>query len=182
MSRLRRRFWTLVTVLAALLFSVSAVAAAMVISNSRLEVAEGTEHLGQAPSTWTFVSASLGATPTPAPVRVSLAVAAPTRLPLTTAQYLVNRGASGRTAGAWAFNESTKVAANQEWVINLQVHYTRGGVARVFATAIYIETQATAPAGTLTMTFYWDGGPFAGVVLNSEFELSQPCPAIGNCP
>jgi hypothetical protein len=146
------------------------------------ETVSGLQNTAQFLTHFQQVGATFTATPLPVPAVVSAAPAAPTRLPGASAGLMVNAGVAGHEAASWVFHETVGVALNTEIELRFQVGYTVGAATGNFSVAEYVETQAAAPAATLTFTLYWDSGQTTGVTILSQLELSQVCTAVGTCP
>jgi hypothetical protein len=131
---------------------------------------------------WQETGALPGTTPLPAPALLSVAAGAPTLLPTASGGYLIAAGTPGDEAAEWTFSETVGVAASDELVLAFTVEATVGGTTATHSFTVYVETQAVALPGTLTFTLYWDGGATTGVTLDTQYEVSQACSAVGVCP
>jgi hypothetical protein len=152
------------------------------------QVTHSTETLAgaQAPTNflvhWQQVASESGHTPAGRLRAWSGVAGAPTRLPLGPTPFRIDRAVAGHPALVWVFNETVGIATSAEIEINFGIHYMIGLVSHFASITVYIETQRTAPAGTISFIVYWDSGRAAGVSFVDQREVAQVCPAVGTCP
>jgi len=180
--RPRGRYRTLLALAIALWALVAAGTAVSLEFTHSGETAAGSTNAGEFLTHFQQTGSAATTTPAPLPAVLSASAAAPTVLGGASTRYLVNAGVAGDQASDWTFTETVGIALNLEIELRFQVTYAVGAVTTTFAATAYVESQAAAPGATLTFTVYWDSGHATGVVLQSELEVSQACPAVGTCP
>ena len=132
-------------------------------------------------SHWEQTAVESTTTPRGIPALASGAEAAPTVLPPRTEELRLDPATFGDAALEWTFTESEGIAAGLELSIVYSVAYSAGGPTLTASGTIYLETPADPPAGNVAYELYWDAGAAAGVVFESESELTVACSAVGTC-
>lgn len=168
-------------ILAALLELGSVGGMALQISNST-ETWVGVQAPAQFLTHWQQVGSETGVIPTLVPVLWSGVAGSPSRLPRTSGTARIDTVTAGDVAMVWVFHETAGIVPSTEIEISFQVQYQVGSASASRSTTVYIETQARAPAGTVTYTIYWDTGQRNGVTFVNQLEVAQACVAIGSCP
>jgi hypothetical protein len=168
-------------VLGAIVACVTAGAVSFHITHSG-ETAGGVETSTDFLSHWQQTASELGAIPRAVPATLSVVVGTPTVLAAANTRYDVNAGTAGHAAALWVLSETVGITVKTELELKFVVHYLSGTTATTFSGTSYVETQATAIAATYTFTLYFDTGAATGITLESQFELSQVCSAVGTCP
>jgi hypothetical protein len=131
---------------------------------------------------WTETDVGVSVQPTVLPIAVSQVVGTPTVLAAAAANYGVNAPVANDVAQYWHFSEAAGATVNTELEISFTV--STGAGPTITTVTVYIETQATTPAGAITFSFYYDLGSAAAatITLNSVTEIAQQCSAVGTCP
>jgi hypothetical protein len=114
---------------------------------------------------------------------VSVVQGTNTLLPSSATSYTVGTVTAGDIAEVLVFSElsSASLSTFFEVVFTLST----GAGPTVTTTTAYLETQATAPGGTILFTFYLDAGSASSssVTINSVQQISQLCGSTAaSCP
>jgi hypothetical protein len=157
-------------------------AASFSITDGSTETGAGAYHGTALMTYFSETSVGVGSEPGTLPTALSVTVGTPTVLAAAAANYAVNTPTSGDIVHYWKFAETTAAPTSTE--VELQFTISTGAVPAVTQATVFIETQATAPAATITYTIYYDlGSPAtATITLNSVTEVSLQCTAVGTCP
>jgi hypothetical protein len=176
----RSRAWTLGLTVAALAIAGGAVGSFAI--HGTTSTSGGIENAAAWLAHWQETGVIAATTPAPVPPLLSALPTTPSRLAVAGASYLVDAGVAGDLAIEWRFAESVGILANQEIDLAFTIQYEVGIVAHTATVTVFVETQATAPVGTLAFTLYWDAGAATGITFSSETEIAQSCPSVGTCP
>jgi hypothetical protein len=157
-------------------------AASFAITQGSTETGSGVYHSTTALTYWSELSAGVATQPGTAPTALSSTVGTPTVLAAAATNYAVNPWTLNDIAHFWKFSETTAAPVSTE--VELQIAVSTGSPATVTNVAVYVETQAVAPSGTITFTLWYDlGSPAsATITLNSVTQVSEQCAAVGTCP
>jgi len=166
----------------AFLACLGVVSAGFVILNSAPGAAGGTENGSVFLTDWQQTGVVSSATPAPVPGRVSVSVAAPSRLPALGGSWQLDAGVAGNQALEWTFTEAVGILTDQEIEVAFTLQYTVGTTAHTVTITAYFESQAVAIVGVLAYNLYWDAGAATGITFGAESEISQACAAVGTCP
>jgi hypothetical protein len=144
------------------------------------EQGQGADVGEKTPVYWPWEETQLWSVPTPAPTRVSTALATPTLLPAAAASYVINPATAGNASVRWTFEETTAAPLSTEF----ELKFTDGLSRAAVSITVYLETRPTAPTAAVTFILYWDAGTFApaGITVQTMQVLVQTCTSIGHCP
>lgn len=154
--------------------------AAFTVTDGAALAGGGQYHATSAIAWWTESDVGVSLQPTALPTTASVVVGTPTVLAAAATNYGVNAAVAGDVGQFWKFAEAAGAPANTE----IELAFTVSTAAATTTLTVFVETQATPPAGGATFAFYYDlGSPAAGTItLNSVTEIAQECSAVGTCP
>ncbi len=181
MRRLDPKMTRVAIVLAVITFgSGFALGASLAVTNGGGENGSGVYHTGtNSPAWWSESAVGFNLVPSGLST-LSATVGAPTVLATSSSSYAINAPIVGDWGHYWKLQETSSATINTELELKFQV--ATGGGAYSTRT-VYLETQSTAPASTLTFTTWFDlGSASAGPTANNVVVVWLVCSAIGTCP
>jgi hypothetical protein len=125
-------------------------------------------------------AAALGLIPSSGTSAVSVAQGTNTVLGAAATSYTVGTVTAGDIAEIFKFTETSSATINTYFEVVFSI-----SAATVTTQTAYLETQATAPAGSVVFTFYLDAGSAASssVTIAYVLQISQLCGATAaSCP